>query len=149
VLEPDVPIELPGTLGPPTRGNGRPGEIVWHVGDLGRDPMQLAVGITPAIELEGDAAMQGAVAALRERALAPPAGAEPLGERVTPDAPGVAWEERFRYPGQARAAYRLVRLKHAEVFVELEWWHDAPGPWPDQVVERVLGSVRAARLGEP
>jgi rhomboid protease GluP len=149
VLEPDVPIELPDALGPPTRANGRPGEIVWHVGDLGRDPMQLAVGITPAIELEGEAAMQGAVAALRERALAAPAGAEPLGERLTPDAPGVAWEERFHYPGQARAAYRLVRLTHAEVFVELEWWHDAPGPWPDQVVERVLDSLRADRLVEP
>jgi rhomboid protease GluP len=139
-LDPGFSIEIPDALGSPIRESGRPGESVWWVGDLGRDWMQLAVTITPAIELEGDALAQ-AVAALHDRPLAVPDGAERMGARTQPDAPGVAWEERFRVPGGVRAAYRLIRLEHAEVFVELAWWEEAPGPWAGPIVERVLSSV--------
>ena len=139
VLEPEVQVELPESLGAPVRESGRPGERVWSVGDLLRDPMQIVVSITPAVELQADE-LDVAVAALRGRAFA--AGAQSLGERDYPDAPGVVWEQRFAVSDDALRAFRLVRLEHAEVLVEIVWWIDAPGPWPDAVVERVLGSFR-------
>lgn len=145
VLDPGVPVELPDALTSPTREDGRPGESVWYVGDIGRDPLQLAISIRPSVELDG-ADLADAIEALRVGSFAPPEGAEPMGGRAYPETPGVAWEERFRYPSNLRATFRLVRLAHAEVFVETVWWHDAPSPWPDEVVERVLESIRVSEI---
>jgi hypothetical protein len=40
-------------------------------------------------------------------------------------------------------AIRLLRLQRAEVLVRVEWWADAPDPWGEPAVQRLMSSVGA------
>jgi rhomboid protease GluP len=140
-LEPGIELEAPQLLGEPTRAASEPGESVWMLGDVLRDPLTLAIVVTPH-----DLAPEALAELMRSYQAKGPAA---------PDQATVSkrWQKRdvkgpptfeaeYTHPNGLVSGLWIQLREDTELRIESVRWPIAADRW-DRALERVYASLEA------